>query len=116
MSVIKSKSASETEKTGAALGAALPYGAVVALFCAALTVAISVYYSWASDYQPQGRYVITAAPLLFAIIAYGINGLLGAIPHVGDKLKRYAAYLAVAGVLVFDIYAFVNCLRAFVYV
>ncbi len=32
MSVIKSKSASETEKTGAALGAALPYGAVVALF------------------------------------------------------------------------------------
>lgn len=91
-------------------------GAVVALFCAALTVAISVYFSWASDYQPQGRYVITAAPLLFAIIAYGINGLLGAIPHVGDKLKRYAAYLAVAGVLVFDIYAFVNCLRAFVYV
>lgn len=90
-------------------------GALVALFSAALTVAISAYFSWSGDYQPQGRYIIAAAPLLFAIVAYGLNGALGAIPRVGEKLKKYAAYLTVASVIAFDIYAFVNCLEAFVY-
>lgn len=37
---------------------------------------LSVYYSWASDYQPQGRYVMAGFGILSLLCAYGLISLI----------------------------------------
>ena len=56
------------------------------LFCIALIVALivpillSLYYSYATDYQPQGRYIYTMIIALMILIGIGIEWLLKWIP------------------------------------
>ncbi len=93
----------------------LVFGTVAMTGSALLCVAISVYYSWASDYQPQGRYIIAVLPLLFAMTAYGIHHLLDLIPKINGYLQKGAVYLTVTGILLLDLKAFYHCLTQFVY-
>ena len=44
------------------------------------SVLLSVYYSWAIDYQPQGRYLMPMLPVLSYFMFFGINRL--------DKLRE----------------------------
>jgi len=41
------------------------------LFIVVTPIALSVYYSWASDYQAQGRYLISFWPIISIVAAYG---------------------------------------------
>lgn len=43
------------------------------VLASAITVGLSVYYSWKVDYQPQGRYVVAALPLLALTVAAGLR-------------------------------------------
>ena len=55
------------------------------LFASFVTVCISIRYSWFTDFQPQGRYVITITPLLFIVIAMGLEQW---IELFGKKILR----------------------------
>ena len=47
--------------------------------CMALTVGLSIYYSFATDFEPQGRYCFPALPPLALLTAKGIERIAGGI-------------------------------------
>jgi hypothetical protein len=75
------------------LDRAVESGLVVAF--AALTVAISLYHSWAHDFQAQGRYLFPVA----AMLAVGLHGVRGQLPA--------AARWAVIAAFALSFYSFV---------
>lgn len=80
-----------------------------------LVVGLSMYYSWASDYQPQGRYIITTLPLLFAVTSYGTHRLLGIIKRGGVLLQKSVSAVTLAAFIILDITAMFNCLSQVIY-
>ena len=55
------------------------------LFASFVTVCISIRFSWFGSFQPQGRYVIAITPLLFIVIAMGLEQW---IELFGDRILR----------------------------
>ena len=86
-----------------------------ALISSVLVVGLSLYYSWASDYQPQGRYIITVLPLLFTITSYGIHQLLDIIKRDGVFLQKSVSALILLVFLILDVTAMFNCLSQAIY-
>ena len=82
---------------------------------AVVAVGISLYYSWASDYQPQGRYVIAALPFLFAMTAYGFHHLLDLIRRENVLVQKCAVGFTLFVFLLFDLTATFDCLTHLVY-
>lgn len=82
---------------------------------AVVAVGISLYYSWASDYQPQGRYVIAVLPFLFAMTAYGFHHLLNLIRRDNRLVQKCAARFTLFAFLLFDLIATFDCLTHLVY-
>lgn len=56
--------------------------------CAIITVCLSIYNSYAKDFQPQGRYIYPAFPTLAIFVAIGWEKWLSLIK---EKEHRYAA-------------------------
>lgn len=46
------------------------------IFCIIIPYFISMYYSWATDYQPQGRYVISSLIPIMLFVAFGYDFLV----------------------------------------
>ena len=44
-----------------------------------IPVVLSIYYSWASDYQAQGRYVMAGFGILSLVTALGFDGLCAGV-------------------------------------
>ena len=80
-----------------------------------LVVGISLYYSWASDYQPQGRYIITVLPLVFAAIAYGTHCLLNLFRIKSSYIQKCIVSLVFLAFILLDISATFNCLSHVIY-
>ena len=57
------------------------------LLSAILIVSISVYYSWAVDYQPQGRYVIYILPVLLLLCTCGFKAIIDWVENAGFSIK-----------------------------
>lgn len=76
---------------------ALVIGSLVA--CALIVVGLDVYYSWAVDYQPQGRYLMGALVLLMLLAAAGVDALACGLCRRGSRVAdAEAAEGAAAGV------------------
>ena len=74
-----------------------------------VTVGISMYYSYTSDYQPQGRYCLPMVTALMYFVAYGLRtggSYLG-------KRSQTAEKVIVCGLM--TVYALITILSYFVY-
>lgn len=71
------------------------------LLCMLIPVGLSIYYSWATDYQPQGRYIISMIVPLMLITASGYD----ALSSIG--YKKFRLWIINAGVAVF--YLVMSC-------
>lgn len=87
---------------------------VVLIIVSIITVLLSLYYSWSSDYQPQGRYIITCLPLIYAIVAYGIYNITKLLPQQ-KKVQRCICIVVFLAVMFVDFKATYDCLKNFVY-
>jgi hypothetical protein len=89
------------------------------LAAALFSVGLSVYYSWSSDYQPQGRYIISAAPFLYFAVTVGLDaGMRGLSATMGRQNTAWFRFTSLGVfLLAFSTMAeaFVHCLRVFVY-
>ena len=82
------------------------------LLCIALIIALivpvllSLYYSYATDYQPQGRYIYTMVIALMVLIGMGFEWILQWIPFKWLKNTLVSCFCAfLSGV---SIYVFLN--------
>lgn len=55
------------------------------LFCMMIPFGLSAYYSWSTDYQPQGRYLL---PALLPLCYYCIRGIQKGWILLGEFLKK----------------------------
>lgn len=60
------------------------------LLASAITFCISVYYSWSTDYQPQGRYIICALPLFAAFVSCGLWRLVKTAEMILSLIFKHA--------------------------
>lgn len=51
-----------------------------------IPMALSVYYSWSSDYQPQGRYILAPLSLYALACVYGYSCLVNRVSLFVKKL------------------------------
>lgn len=83
------------------------------LFCGIVTTMISIYYSWTVDYEPQGRYIITAMIFVWLAAAKGLQALFDALASITKLNKRTIAVcgivLIVAFVVLTSTEAFIHC-------
>ena len=81
------------------------------LVCGLIVVGLDVYYSWAVDYQPQGRYLMGALVPLMLLAAGGVDaaacGLYRSEEAAGTLLRRAAPAVPVVYALLFA-YVLVN--------
>ena len=94
--------------------AQLRYKALVVcslLVCGLIVVGLDVYYSWAVDYQPQGRYLMGALVPLMLLAAGGVDaaacGLYRSEGAAGTLLRRASPAVPVVYALLFA-YVLVN--------
>lgn len=80
-----------------------------------LVLGISIYYSWASDYQPQGRYIITILPLVYSIIAYGVYCLINLLRIKSCYIQKCIVHFVFSAFILLDITATFNCLSHVIY-
>lgn len=89
------------------------------LISAVVTIIISLYYSWSSDYQPQGRYIIAALPAAWWIVTSGFSCIAETIAlklnGCEAALKRTGVMLIGLAIGTTSIEAFVQCLQTFVH-
>ncbi len=81
------------------------------LVCALIVVGLDVYYSWAVDYQPQGRYLMGALVPLMLLAGAGLDALASGLYREGGRLatalSRVAPVIPVGYALLFA-YVLVN--------
>lgn len=81
------------------------------LVCALIVVGLDVYYSWAVDYQPQGRYLMGALVPLMLLVAGGLEALASGLyrerGRLGAILSKAAPVIPVGYALLF-VYVLVN--------
>lgn len=61
----------------------------MALFCA-VTVALSIYYSYTWEYQPQGRYILPVLIPLMYLVTVGVEKLCGLLEWGGRRMAAAA--------------------------
>ncbi len=61
----------------------------MALFCA-ITIALSIYYSYTWEYQPQGRYILPVLIPLMYLVTLGVEKLCGLSDWGGRRLAAAA--------------------------
>lgn len=67
---------------------------VLMVVCMIIAIALSLYYSYFSDFQPQGRYIMSMELPLMYFIVIGIKNLCDAIIK-NEKIKRILIWLAI---------------------
>ncbi len=64
---------------------------IIGLFFSGLfAILISIYYSWSSDYQAQGRYIIASLPGIFLAITTGFNCIANLVTPREKRENRTA--------------------------
>lgn len=87
---------------------------IVSLLCVILTVSISVYYSWACDYQSQGRYLLSAAPVIFFVVSVGVEKLCLLISGKNKTILRNSIiYLLCTIIIATSLEAFIHVSNVF---
>lgn len=83
------------------------YFTVCCILSIFLTVAISVYYSYTSDYQPQGRYILPMMIPLFYFIVTGFVRILELLPvkPVGKRILCYLGEALFIGLMLYSYFA-----------
>ena len=72
----------------------------VLLLCFVIPILLSIYYSYYTDYQAQGRYCATMLVALMYFTAFGMETLLeGAGRLVGKRLENLAGAVFLAGLI-----------------
>ena len=56
----------------------------MALFCA-ITIGLGIYYSYAWEYQPQGRYILPVLIPLMYLVTLGMEKLCGLMKWCGER-------------------------------
>lgn len=64
------------------------------IICIIIPIGLSMYYSWATDYQPQGRYIISCLIPLMTIVTYGYDCFLN------RKIKNFNLSWIIFGIIV----------------
>ena len=59
----------------------------MALFCI-ITVALSIYYSYTWEYQPQGRYILPVLIPLMYLVTLGVEKICGLLEWGGKEMDR----------------------------
>ena len=94
------------------LGLAMAGAALVTFF-------ISLYFSWTSDYQPQGRYVISILPALFVAVTAGYRRLsdgIGKVLKTSTGIVRWGPTGCICGWVIFSAVAgYMACLGIYVH-
>lgn len=92
------------------------------VFASLITLCISIYYSWTSDYQAQGRYIITVSPMVFMAVTLGLDQCVAAICAIPglrllrqDILRKLVAAIVIAFVVFSMFYGTQMCLKEFGY-
>lgn len=85
------------------------------IISSALVFGLSLYYSWASDYQPQGRYIITMLPFIFSFIGYGIYCLLKLFKFKSEYVQKCIVGVLFIAFIILNITATFNCLCHCIY-
>lgn len=62
--------------------------AVTSLLIVLTPLVLSIYYSWASDYQPQGRYLMEGIPITVIAVACGWEGIGAALDFAVSRIKK----------------------------
>ena len=96
----------------------LPDKLLASLAAAALvTLVLAVYYSWSSDYQAQGRYILYSLVPAYMGVAFGwrtiavkLGNLLRLDAH---RLQCSIAGMVFAGLLASNILSFIVCMKFF---
>ncbi len=70
-------------------------------------IAISMYYSYYSDYQPQGRYILPLLIPFMYFVSEGISEVIQRICRNHDKLAARATYAVTALVVAIGILSYV---------
>lgn len=81
------------------------------LVCALIVVGLDVYYSWAVDYQPQGRYLMGALVPLMLLAAGGLDALASSLYREGSRLATALSKASLAipiGYALLFVYVLVN--------
>ena len=91
-------------------------------FASLVTIYLSAYNSWHTDYQPQGRYIITITPLLFLAVANGMDFWINLISFKTFGKEeitlnfKYLCVLIVFGFMLLSVFlGFYCCMSSFVY-
>lgn len=82
------------------------FGSIASL----IAIACSAYYSWSTDYEPQGRYIITIAPMLFGIVSFGIGKIL----EKSAEKKSIICNCICAAIALSTLEGFIICLKAYI--
>lgn len=77
------------------------------LLTMAIPVALSIYYSYTSDFQPQGRYVLSMLLPFMAFVTLGLKTLSEKIIRK-QKAQRNAAVCFCVGMILITAYVFVG--------
>ena len=92
------------------------------LFASIVTVCLSIRFSWFGSFQAQGRYVITITPLLFLVIAKGLEQwiiLIGDMilkrPRLTDGLQILCSRFFLSFMLMGVFFSYYTCLCVFIY-
>ena len=86
------------------------------LVSASITIAISVYYSWSYDFQPQGRYIIYALPFVAFLSTDGYAAITERIrPRETNPIIIRDGMVGLIGVFILFtlVEAFLHCVEAF---
>lgn len=89
------------------------------LFCGIVTLMISLYYSWTVDYEPQGRYIITAMTFVWFAMLKGyqeIFDILAAASKLNkQKIVLCGTFLITAFIILTSAEGFIRCLEVLVW-
>lgn len=96
---------------------------MAALVAGCVTILISAYYSWHSDFQAQGRYILAIVPFLFMVTTVGLQEwlelfckLVPGKPGLIERMRLRCSWVVVVFVLTSMMSGFIACLKAFLYV
>lgn len=81
----------------------------------AVTLCLSIYYSYTGDYQPQGRYIFGVLPVLLLLIAQAVEAIINTlVPQKCAKKVKVAVTAILCGIVLITLMlGFMDCVKLF---